>query len=79
MDHRQEHDRGRAIRGATNLARYIFDDESRRGAVYQLPRDEFGLMILSGEIVGFTKWIDAALTARAAAGKKRRRQRRIAA
>jgi len=78
MDDLKEHDRGRPLSGAAALAAYIFGDERRRGAVYQLPRDEFGLIILGGEITGFTGWIDAALAARARAGGKRPRRRRAA-
>jgi hypothetical protein len=63
--------RGRAIHGAKALARYIYSDESRWRAVYGLPREEFGLIELSGMLTGFENWVDAAILARAKAGKRR--------
>jgi hypothetical protein len=69
--------RGRARRGARSLAGYILGDEEEADSVYNLPREEFGLMILNGQLTGFEGWIDVALERRI--GKKRRRRQHEAA
>jgi hypothetical protein len=68
--------RGRPVRGARELALYIFDDETADSAVRGLNRSEFAIQILAGQLVGFSGWLDAALAHRAsAAGGKRARVR----
>ncbi len=67
--------RGKLLDGADELAGYIYEDPGRKEFVYALPRDEFGLQILSGKLIGFSGWIDAALAARARAGTHQRRPR----
>jgi hypothetical protein len=67
--------RGRPVRGAHKLAKYIFDDENADSAVRGLDRSEFAIQILAGQLVGFSGWLDAALAHRASAGGKRSRVR----
>ena len=55
--------RGKPPTAPIELAGYIYEDPGRKESVYALPRDEFGLQILSGKLIGFSGWIDAALAA----------------
>ncbi len=73
----QHEDRGQAVIGAAALAGYIFGDEAKARCIYALSRAEFGLIDLGGRVMGYTKWIDRALTERAKAGRKRRRRQRL--
>ena len=66
--------RGRALPGARQIAQHIWGDEYRWRSVFQLPRDEYGLVILAGRVTGFTGWIDHALAVNATTGRKRRRK-----
>jgi hypothetical protein len=61
--------RGRALRGARRIAEYMLDDETQEGIVLALPREEFGLLKLGRDLVGFSGWIDFALAVRASGGK----------
>jgi hypothetical protein len=63
--------RGRPLRGSRAIARHIWRDEERWRSALQLPRDEFGLSVVCGELLGYGGWIDFAL----AAGAERRRPR----
>jgi hypothetical protein len=65
--------RGRALRGAREIAAYIFDDADAVETVFALPRDEFGLITLGRDLTGFSNWVDLALAARARASKARKR------
>jgi hypothetical protein len=67
--------RGKAVRGAHKLAEYIFGDGDAHLAVRALPRSEFGIQILNGQLVGFSGWLDAALAERAGAGGKKQYRR----
>jgi hypothetical protein len=67
--------RGRPLCGSKAIAGFIWDDEARWRSAFRLPRDEYGLAVVCGELLGFTGWINHAL----AAGAKRRRQRRALA
>jgi hypothetical protein len=63
--------RGRALRGTRRIAEYLLDDETQIGVVSALPREEFGLVKIGRELIGYTGWIDHALTVRANGGKAR--------
>jgi hypothetical protein len=63
--------RGKPLAGSKAIARYIWNDEERWRSAFRLPRDEYGLAIVCGELLGYTGWIDYAL----AAGAERRRPR----
>jgi hypothetical protein len=65
--------RGQTLDGAREIAQHIWGDPERWRSVYQLDREAFGLVSLSGRVVGFSRWIDQALERRV--GKKRRRRR----
>lgn len=70
--------RGRALRGRRKIAEYVLDDPEAEEIVSALPRDEYGLITIGRDIVGFTGWIDAALAARAQTAKGRRGRSRKA-
>ena len=65
--------RGRPLRGSRAIAEYLLGDPDASEIVCALPRDEFGIVMLGRDLTGFTGWLDAALAARARAGKGRRR------
>ena len=65
--------RGRALSGPRKIASHIWGEKAR--SVYDLPRDEYGLVILAGQLTGFEGWIDHALAERAKNSKKRRYRR----
>jgi hypothetical protein len=65
--------RGRALRGSRAIAEYLLSDPDASEIVCSLPRDEFGLVMLGRDLTGYSGWIDAAVAARARAGKGRRR------
>lgn len=67
--------RGRPLPGSRAIAGYIWDNPERWRSAFRLPRDEYGLAIVCGELLGYTGWIDFAL----AAGAERRRSRARAA
>jgi hypothetical protein len=67
--------RGKPIRGARALAMYILEDEEKENVILALPRPQWGLQILAGQLVGYSGWIDAALIERAGAGERTRRGR----
>ncbi len=71
-----EQDRGAPIVAAEKLAEDILGDPALVASVYELPRGEFGLVVIGNKLVGYRNWIDAALRARARAraGKRRRRK-----
>ena len=71
--------RGRALPGSRAIAEYMFNDPEKSETVCALPRKEFGFAKYGRELIGFTGWIDAAMAARAKAGKERRRREREAA
>jgi hypothetical protein len=66
--------RGRALRGRKKIAEYMLDDPAAEEIVSAMPRDEFGLIVIGRDIVGFSGWIDYALAERAQASKGRRRR-----
>jgi hypothetical protein len=59
--------RGQALAGSRRIADYILGDPEKTETVGGLPREEFGLIKLGRELVGYTGWIDFALAARARA------------
>jgi hypothetical protein len=61
------------LRGSRAIAEYLLGDPDASEIVCALPRDEFGIVMLGRDLTGFTGWLDAALAARARAGKGRRR------
>ena len=63
--------RGRPLCGSRKIAGHVWDDEEKWRSAFRLPRDEFGLAIVCGELLGYEGWIDFAL----AAGAERRRPR----
>jgi hypothetical protein len=48
MDHLAE-PRGKPLRGARKIAAYVFDDPEEYRAVYELDREEYGLIELAGQ------------------------------
>jgi hypothetical protein len=68
-----ERPRGKTLPGAREIASYIWNNPERWRSVYRLNREEYGLVELGGQLVGFTGWIDFALAA--GAGKRRRSRR----
>ncbi len=60
--------RGKPLRGSRKIAGHVWGDEEKWRSAYRLPRDEFGLSIVCGELLGCEGWIDRALAARAAQG-----------
>jgi len=71
--------RGQALRGSRAIADYMLSDPDKSETVAALPREEFGLVKLGRELIGYTGWLDVALAARASRGKSRRRKRDAAA
>jgi hypothetical protein len=59
--------RGRALAGSRAIAEYMLGDGEKSETAIALPREEFGLIKLGRELVGYTGWIDFALAARASA------------
>jgi hypothetical protein len=70
------HPRGKPLNGSREIANYIFGDPDKSEIVCALPREEYGLVKIGRELIGFTGWIDVALAARARAGTNRRRRER---
>jgi hypothetical protein len=68
--------RGEALRGSRRIAKHMLGDADASEIVCCLPRDEFGLVVIGRDLVGFSGWIDAALAARARASKSRTPKRR---
>jgi hypothetical protein len=66
--------RGEPLRGSRAVARHVWNDETKWRSAFRLPRDEFGLAVVCGELLGYAGWIDFPLaTGAAAAGKRQRR------
>jgi hypothetical protein len=65
--------RGRALRGSRAIAEYVLCDADASEIACRLPRQEFGLIVMGRDLVGYTGWIDHALAARAERGHGRRR------
>jgi hypothetical protein len=65
-------ERGKPLPGSKAISRHIWHTEERWRSACQLPRDEYGLSVVAGELLGFTGWIDHAL----AVGAERRRPRK---
>jgi hypothetical protein len=63
--------RGRPLAGSRAIARHIWNDEERWRSAFRLPRDQYGLAVVCGELLGYEGWVDFAL----AAGAERRRPR----
>ena len=66
--------RGRALRGRRRIAQYVLDDPEAEEIVSALPRDEYGLVMIGRELVGYSNWLDLALMARAQTAKGCRRR-----
>jgi hypothetical protein len=64
--------RGKPLVGPRAIAQFIWDDPERVRTVHRLPRAEFGLLYLSGELLGFEGWVNAALAR--LAGRRRPRK-----
>ncbi len=58
--------RGKPLPGSRKIAGHVWGDEERWRSAFRLPRGEFGLSVVCGELLGFEGWIDHALAARAA-------------
>jgi hypothetical protein len=71
--------RGRMLRGAQEIAAYLLSDPEKWRSVYGLPRDEYGILELNGQLTAFTNWIDIALAARVGKRRTRRQRRALAA
>jgi hypothetical protein len=65
--------RGKPLRGARAVAIYIWDDQKRYRAAYGLNREEYGIAIVAGELLGFSNWIDHALANQAGDRKRRKK------
>ena len=65
--------RGQALRGSRAIAEYLLGDADASEIVCALPRDEFGLVTLGRDLVGYSGWLDHAVAARAQTGRGRRR------
>jgi hypothetical protein len=61
--------RGRPLPGAKAIAAHIWHNEERWRSALHLPREEYGLAIVAGELLGYSGWIDYAL---AVAAERRR-------
>jgi hypothetical protein len=72
------HPRGKPLNGSRAIADYMFGDPDKSETVCALPREEYGLVKIGRELIGYTGWIDAGLAARARAGTNRRRRDRTA-
>jgi hypothetical protein len=68
--------RGAALRGTSRIADYVFTDPEAADLAANLPRDEYGLLRIGRELIGFTGWIDFALAEEARTAKSRRPKRR---
>lgn len=66
--------RGQMLRGAQEIAGYLLGDPEKWRSVYGLPRQDFGIIELNGQLTAFTNWIDIGLAARI--GKRRSRRAR---
>jgi hypothetical protein len=64
--------RGVPLCGSKAVAEHVWNDEKKWRSAFRLPRDEFGLSIVVGELFGYSGWIDFAL----ATGAERRRLRK---
>jgi hypothetical protein len=67
--------RGKPLPGSEAIAQYIWSDKERWRSALRLPRAEFGLTIVCGELFGFSGYIDHAFALRAGAGGGKRRRR----
>jgi hypothetical protein len=67
-------ERGTPLPGAKAIANHIWHTEEKWRSAYRLRREEYGLAVVCGELLGYTGWIDYAL----AAGAERRRPRKTA-
>jgi hypothetical protein len=64
--------RGEPLCGSKAVAGHVWNDEKKWRSAFRLPRDEFGLAVVCGELLGYVGWIDFAL----ATGAERRRPRK---
>ena len=67
--------RGKPLPGSEAIAQYIWSDKERWRSALRLPRAEFGLTIVCGELLGYSGYVDHALALRADAGGGKRRRR----
>jgi hypothetical protein len=67
--------RGKPLRGSKAIAGYVWGDEKKWRSAFRLPREQFGLSVVCGELLGYAGWIDYAL----ATASERHRPRKTAA
>jgi hypothetical protein len=60
-----EHGRGHLLRGARELANYIFGDEAQHRSVYNLA-GELPLFMMGGRLCGYTASLERAIAAKEA-------------
>ncbi|MGB7976859.1 MAG: hypothetical protein WCF81_21485 [Roseiarcus sp.] len=65
-------ERGKPLRGSKAIANHIWRDKKKWRSAFRLPRDEYGLSVVVGELLGYEGWIDHAL----AVGIERRPRKR---
>jgi hypothetical protein len=70
--------KGRLLKGATQIAGYVLDDESKFRSIYPLA-GQLGLFKVGGMLAGFTHSIDAKMAdlERAGLGQRRKRRREV--
>lgn len=68
--------RGEPVEGASALAEHLFRDKKKQRRIYEMDLAPYGIMNLSGRLIGWTGWINAGLAAKAKLGERQRRHRR---
>jgi len=64
--------RGETLSGTRAIAEHLWGNPERWRSVYRLPRREYGIVMLAGDLTAFTGWLNAALAHDA--GRKRPRR-----
>jgi hypothetical protein len=60
------------LNGPQEIAEHIWGDREKWRSVYRLPRKDFGIVLIAGQLTAYSGWVTAAL-ARAAGGKRPRK------
>jgi hypothetical protein len=63
----EHHGRGQLLRGARELAGYIFGSEDHHRAVYAMAR-ELPIFMMGGRLCGYTRSLERAIAEKEAAG-----------
>jgi hypothetical protein len=67
--------RGEPVEGASALAEYFFGDKRKQRRIYGMDLAAYGIVNLSGHLIGWTGWMGAGLAAKAKLGERRRHRR----